>query len=38
MQEFMEVLMGEVRSAVERTINFLHGTQYLSLFQLNYVM
>jgi hypothetical protein len=38
MKEFTEVLMGEVSSGVERTINFLHGTQYLALFQLNYVM
>jgi len=38
MQEFTEVLIGEVRSAAGSTIHFLHDTQYLALFQLNYVM
>jgi hypothetical protein len=38
MKEFREVLIGEVRSAVGSTINFLHDAQYLASFQLNDVM
>jgi hypothetical protein len=38
MKELTDFLFAEVRSAVESTFYFLHGTQYQALFQLNYVM